>query len=149
MQVILLEKVTNLGQLGDVVRVKDGYGRNYLIPKGKAKRATTANLAEFETRRHELEKVQANVLVNARARAASLEGVRIEIVQKAGVDGRLFGSVGATDIVESLKAKGIEVDKHEIRMPEGHFKQVGEYDVVVSLHADVQAKVIVAVIAES
>ncbi|MDO9188485.1 MAG: 50S ribosomal protein L9, partial [Sulfurimicrobium sp.] len=111
MQVILLEKLANLGQLGDVVKVKDGYGRNFLIPQKKAKRATPANLAEFEAKRAELEKVQAEILAQAQARGEKIKGVTVQIAQKAGVDGRLFGSVTTSDISEALKAQGLEVAK--------------------------------------
>ncbi len=111
MQIILLEKLPNLGQLGDIVKVKDGFARNYLIPKGKAKRATPANVAEFEQRRTELEKAQTDVLSSAQERASKLEGLMVQITQKAGVDGRLFGSVTNFDIAEALKAQGFEVSK--------------------------------------
>ncbi len=147
MQVILLEKLANLGQLGDVVKVKDGYGRNYLIPQKKAKRATPANLAEFETRRAELEKVQAEVLVQAQARAEKINGVTVQIAQKAGVDGRLFGSVTTSDISEALKAQGFEVAKSEVRLPNGPLKQVGDSTVDLSLHTDVTASITVSVVA--
>lgn len=147
MQVILLEKVANLGQLGDVVKVKDGYGRNFLIPQGKAKRATEANLAEFETRRADLEKAQADVLTKAQQRAESLNGVSVEIAQKAGVDGRLFGSVTNTDVAEALTAAGHAVSKSEVRMPQGPIKAIGEYPVTVALHHDVTAEVTVVVVA--
>ena len=146
MQIILLEKVANLGQLGDVVKVKDGYARNFLIPSNKAKRATDANLKEFEVRRAELEKVQAEKLVAAQARAEKLEGARIEIAQKAGVDGRLFGSVGNIDIADAITKSGIEVAKMEVRLPEGPFKAIGEYPVAVALHHDVIANVTVVVV---
>ena len=122
MQIILMEKVINLGQLGDVVKVKNGYARNFLIPQGKAKRATEKNKAEFEVRRAELEKQQAAILADATARAEKLEGQLVKISQKAGVDGRLFGSVTNTDIAEALNAMGFEVAKADIRMPTGHLK---------------------------
>jgi len=147
MQIILLEKVANLGQLGDVVKVKDGYARNFLIPSGKAKRATDANLKEFDARRAELEKVQAEKLVAAQARAEKLEGARIEIAQKAGVDGRLFGSVGNIDIADAITKTGIEVAKMEVRLPEGPFKVVGEYPVTLALHSDVTCDITVTVVA--
>ena len=117
MQVILLEKVANLGQLGDVVKVKDGYGRNFLMPQGKAKRATAKNMAEFEVRRAELEKQQSSNLAQAQQRARKLEGLTMQISQKAGVDGKLFGSVTNVDIAEALKGQGFEVDKAEIGYP--------------------------------
>lgn len=149
MQIILLEKVANLGQLGDVVKVKDGYARNFLIPTGQAKRATEANLKEFEVRRAELEKVQAEKLVAAQARAEKLEGARVEIAQKAGVDGRLFGSVGNADIAEAITKSGIEVAKMEVRLPDGPFKTIGEFAVTVALHHDVLANVTVVVTPEA
>ncbi|PWB47065.1 MAG: 50S ribosomal protein L9 [Nitrosomonadales bacterium] len=147
MQVILLEKLANLGQLGDVVKVKDGYGRNYLIPQKKAKRATPANLAEFEAKRAELEKVQAEVLAQAQARGEKINGITVQIAQKAGVDGRLFGSVTTGDISEALKAQGLEVAKSEVRLPEGPLKQVGDFPVNLSLHTDVTASITVSVVA--
>jgi large subunit ribosomal protein L9 len=147
MQIILLEKVVNLGGLGDVVKVKDGYARNFLIPQGKAKRANAANLAEFEARRVELERVQAEKLTAAQA-AGKLEGVSVEVSRKAGVDGRLFGSVGNADIAEALAAKGFDIDRSAIRMPDGPLKQVGETSLEVSLHADVLASITVVVAAE-
>jgi large subunit ribosomal protein L9 len=145
MQLILLEKVVNLGQLGDIVKVKDGYGRNFLIPQGKAKRATEKNKAEFEVRRAELEKQQAAILADATARAAKIEGITVTIAQKAGVDGRLFGSVTNTDIADALKAQGFEVVKADIRMPTGHLKQIGDYPIVVALHHDAIANITVTV----
>ncbi|MDK2124670.1 50S ribosomal protein L9 [Parachitinimonas caeni] len=148
MQIILLEKVANLGQLGDVVKVKDGYARNFLIPQGKAKRATDAALKEFEARRAELEKRQAEILADAQQRAAKLEGATVSISQKAGVDGRLFGSVTNHDIAEAICASGVQVVKAEVRLPEGPFKAVGEYEVTVALHHDVVANVKVAVVAQ-
>lgn len=149
MQVILLEKVTNLGQLGDVVKVKDGFGRNFLIPQGKAKRATEKNKAEFEAKRAELEKQQAEILAAAQARAAKLEGMTVQITQKAGVDGKLFGSVTNGDIADAIKAQGIEVVKAEIRMPDGHLKQVGDHPITVALHTDVTATITVSVLGAS
>ena len=149
MQLILLEKVVNLGQLGDIVKVKDGYGRNFLIPQGKAKRATEKNKAEFEVRRADLEKQQAAVLADAQSRAEKLEGQLVKISQKAGVDGRLFGSVTNTDIAEALKAMGFEVAKADIRMPTGHLKQIGDYPIAVALHHDAVANITVSVLGES
>lgn len=146
MQVILLEKVVNLGQLGDIVKVRDGYGRNFLIPQGKAKRATPANIEAFEARRAELEKAQADSLSAAQARASQLEGMMLQIEQKAGVDGKLFGSVGNSDIAEALKAQGIEVQKSEIRMPNGPLKQIGDYPLTIDLHSDVKATITVSVL---
>ena len=148
MQVILMEKVANLGELGDVVKVKDGYARNFLIPHGKAKRATDANLKAFESRRAELEKAQAETLKKSQERGAKLEGLTLQITQKAGPDGRLFGSVTNYDIVEALKAQGHEVERAQIRMPQGPLKQVGEYSIQVALHTDVTSSVKVAVLGE-
>ncbi len=149
MQIILLEKVTNLGQLGDVVKVKNGYARNFLVPHGKAKRATPENLAEFEKRRAELEKQQGDILVQAQSRAEKLNGMLVQITQKAGVDGKLFGSVTTADIADALKAQGFEVAKGEIRMPDGPLKQVGDHDVTLGLHSDVTATIKVSVLGET
>ena len=148
MQVILLEKVTNLGELGSVVKVKDGYARNYLIPQGKARRATAENLKAFEARRAELEKAQAATLAKAQERAQKLEGLKVEITQKAGVDGRLFGSVTNYDIVEALGKLGHEIERSNVRMPQGPLKQVGEYPISVALQTDVEATITVAVLGE-
>ena len=150
MQENLMEKVVNLGGLGDVVKVKDGFARNYLIPEGKAKRATSANLKEFEARRAELEKKANEQLTGAQERAAKLEGQKIDIAQKAGVDGRLFGSVTNADIAEGLtKATGVQIKKAEIRMPSGPLKHIGEFPIVLHLHADVEANIVVHVVAEA
>ena len=150
MQVILMEKVVNLGGLGDVVKVKDGFARNFLIPQGKAKRATEKNLKEFEGRRTELERKANEQLTGAQERGAKLEGVKIDVAQKAGVDGRLFGSVTNADIAEGLtKATGVTVKKAEIRMPTGPLKHIGEFPIVVQLHSDVLANVVVHVVAEA
>jgi large subunit ribosomal protein L9 len=148
MQVILLEKVANLGQLGDVVRVKDGFARNYLIPHGKARRATPENLAEFEKRRAELETNQAQALAAAQEKGAKLDALTVQIAQKAGVDGKLFGSVTNFDIAEALGKQGFEVSKSAIRMPQGPLKVVGEHPLKVALHTDVVVTVTVAVVAE-
>jgi large subunit ribosomal protein L9 len=148
MQVILMEKVANLGNLGDVVKVKDGFARNYLIPEGKAKRATPENLKHFEARRAELEKAQNEALSQAKERGAKLESLRLEITQKAGVDGRLFGSVTNYDIVEALEKQGHEVERSQVRMPQGPLKQVGEFPIQVALHTDVTATITVVVIGE-
>jgi len=148
MQVILLEKVANLGQLGEVVKVKPGYARNFLIPTGKAKRATEANLAEFETRRAELEKAQNQMLSTAEERAAKLEGIGVQVAQKAGVDGRLFGSVTNYDISEALKTQGFDVPKAAVRLPDGPLKHIGEYGITLDLHTDVKAHIKVTVVAE-
>jgi len=149
MQIILLEKVANLGNLGDVVRVKDGYARNFLIPTGQARRATEKAVAEFEARRAELEKVQAEKLAAAQALGDKLSGKTIKVSQKAGVDGRLFGSVTNFDIAEGLKAAGFEVAKHQVRLPNGPLKTVGEHPVSLSLHTDVVAEITVAVAGET
>ncbi|WP_415036703.1 50S ribosomal protein L9 [Azonexus sp.] len=148
MQIILLEKVLNLGNLGEVVRVKDGYARNYLIPQKKAKRATPAALAEFEARRAELEKLAAEKLAAAQAVADKLNGVVVSVARKSAMDGRLFGSVGNADIADALKAAGFEVDKAAVRLPEGPLKMIGEFPVEVALHTDVLASVTVNVVAE-
>lgn len=148
MQIILLEKVANLGGLGDVVKVKDGYARNFLIPQGKAKRATEVSLKEFEARRAELEVRQAEILAAAQERAAKLENFSATIAQKAGVDGRLFGSVTNHDIAEAITAAGVEVKKFEVRLPEGPFKQIGEYEVALALHHDVVVTVKLVVVGE-
>jgi large subunit ribosomal protein L9 len=148
MQVILLEKIHNLGQLGEVVKVKEGFARNYLIPQGKAKRATAENIAEFEKRRAELEAGEAKALAEASERAAKVDGLMIQITQKAGVDGRLFGSVTNYDIAEALKALGHLVSKSMIRLPNGPLKQVGDHSIVIDLHADVTAKITVSVLGE-
>lgn len=148
MQIILMEKVVNLGTLGDVVKVKDGYARNYLIPQGKAKRVTPENLAAFEARRAELEKLQAEKLAAAQDKAIKLEGLLLQITRKAGVDGRLFGSVTNADIADALKAQGFEVEKAAIRMPDGLIKQIGDSKLEVSLHTDVLASITVSVLGE-
>lgn len=149
MQVILMEKVHNLGQLGDIVKVKDGFARNFLIPQGKAKRATDSAITEFQGRRTELELQQGKALADAQARAARLEGLMIQITQNAGVDGRLFGSVTNYDIAETLKAQGHEVTKAMVRMPQGPLKQVGDYPITLDLHADVTATITVSVLGET
>lgn len=149
MQVILMEKLANLGNLGDVVKVKDGYARNYLIPQGKAKRATDENLKVFEARRAELEKAQAAALEQAKERGAKLDGLVLKITQKAGVDGKLFGSVTNHDIVDALKAQGHEVERSQIRMPAGALKQAGEFPLQVALHTDVVVTITVSVIGEA
>ena len=150
MQVILMEKVVNLGGLGDVVKVKDGYARNYLIPQGMAKRATQKNLKEFEDRRADLETKANEALTSAQERGGKLEGLKVEIAQKAGVDGRLFGSVTNADIAEGLtKATGVAVKKAEIRMPTGPLKHIGEFPIVIQLHSDVLANVVVHVVPEA
>jgi large subunit ribosomal protein L9 len=149
MQVILMEKMANLGNLGDVVRVKDGFARNYLIPQGKAKRATEENLKAFEVRRVELEKAQAETLARSQERGAKLDGLTIQVTQKAGVDGRLFGSVTNYDIVEALKAQGHEVERAQVRMPAGPIKQVGDTPLQIALHSDVVVTITVSVLGET
>ncbi|MDX3905416.1 MAG: 50S ribosomal protein L9 [Pigmentiphaga sp.] len=150
MQIILLEKVVNLGNLGDVVRVKNGYARNFLIPQKMAKRATQAALQEFEARRAELEKIQAEKLAAAQAVAQRLEGYSVSITQKAGVDGRLFGSVTNFDIATALKAAGFDsVEKAMVRLPNGPLKTIGEFPLEVALHTDVVANITVVVVGET
>ncbi|MBU3724216.1 MAG: 50S ribosomal protein L9 [Burkholderiaceae bacterium] len=149
MQVILLEKVVNLGQLGDVVRVKDGFARNFLIPQGMARRATETAIAEFQARRAELEKAQAEKLAEAQALGGKMAGLVLEISQKAGVDGRLFGSVTNFDIAEALKAKGLSVPKASVRLPNGPLKTVGDHGVQVAPHTDVVVDITVRVIGEA
>jgi len=148
MQIILLEKVINLGNLGDVVKVKDGYARNFLIPKRMAKRATPAAMAEFEVRRIELEKIAADKLAAAQGVADKMAGLKVSVARKAGMDGRLFGSVGNTDIADAIKAAGFDVDKSSIRLPDGPLKAIGEFPLDVVLHIDVLASITVAVVAE-
>jgi large subunit ribosomal protein L9 len=149
MQIILMEKITSLGQLGDVVNVKNGYARNFLIPQGKAKRATDISIAEFEAKRAELEKAQAEILADAQAYAAKLDSLMVQIAQKAGVDGKLFGSVTNADIVDALKTQGFEIDKTMIRMPQGPLKQVGDHPLTIALHSDVLVNITVSVLGEA
>jgi large subunit ribosomal protein L9 len=148
MQIILLEKVVNLGNLGDVVRVKDGYARNFLIPQRKARRATTTAMAEFEAKRAELENAAAAKLAVATASGAKLSGLTVQISQKSGVDGRLFGSVTNSDIAEVLTKQGFAVEKAQIRMPQGPLKIVGDHHISVALHTDVVVDIIIAVLGE-
>jgi len=148
MQIILLDRIANLGMLGEVVNVKDGYARNYLIPTGKAKRATAQAVADFENRRAELEKQQSDRLAVAQALANELQGVSLSIARKAGIDGHLFGSVNGHDVEEALHAHGHPVEKNSVRMPDGPVKTLGEHSVQVVLHADVIAKVTLFVEAE-
>ena len=148
MQIILMEKVVNLGNLGDLVRVKDGYARNFLIPFGKAKRATPAAMKEFEAKRAELEKAAAEKLATAQEFAIRLEGVSVTMARKAGVDGRLFGSVTNHDIAEGLEAMGYKVEKSDIRMPDGPLKAIGETELEVVPHTDIVAKIKVIVVGE-
>ena len=149
MQIILLEKVGNLGNLGDVVKVKDGFARNFLIPTGQARRATANAIKEFEARRAEIEKVQAEKLAAAQALGDKLNGKTVSLGQKAGVDGRLFGSVTNADIAEALKAAGFEVSKQQVRLPNGPVKTTGEHAVSVALHTDVVVDVTVSVVGET
>ena len=149
MQIILLEKVANVGNLGDVVKVKQGFARNYLIPQGKAKRATPDNLKVIEAQRAELEAAAAAKLTAAQELATRLEGLKVQITQKSGVDGRLFGSVTNIDIVEALKGHGIEIEKSAIRLPTGPLKTVGDHPISVALHTDVVSHISVTVIGET
>ena len=148
MQIILMEKMANLGQLGDVVKVKNGYARNFLIPQGKAKRATESNKAEFAVRRVELEAAEQAKAAEAQTRADKFNGLTVQIVQKAGVDGKLFGSVTASDIVAALALQDFAVEKTQVRMAEGHLKQIGDYPVTIALHSDVTAHITVSVLGE-
>lgn len=148
MQVILMDKVVNLGSLGDVVKVKDGYARNFLIPTGRARRATQVNMDAFAAQKAELEHAAAQKLVEAQGRAGKMEGFSVTVSQKAGVDGRLFGSVSNADIADALKAQGHDVTKAEVHLPEGPFKTIGEYAVVLGLHHDVTANITVVVVGE-
>ena len=149
MQIILLEKVVNLGQLGDVVKVREGYARNYLIPQGKARRATEAAIKEFEGRRADLEKAQADKLSAAQSVGEKLNGLAVQVSQKAGVDGRLFGSVTNADIAEALGKAGFQVAKAQVRLPNGPLKAVGEFPVSVAAHTDVVVEITVKVVGET
>ncbi len=148
MEVILLQKVANLGNIGDKVKVKPGYGRNFLLPQGKATAATAANLAAFEARRTEFEAKAAGDLDSARSRAAKLEGHKLTITAKAGNEGKLFGSIGTGDIAEAFGRDGLEVARSEVRMPNGQIRMVGEHHVTVHLHADLDVEIPVTVVAE-
>ncbi|MBQ0833681.1 MULTISPECIES: 50S ribosomal protein L9 [unclassified Marinobacter] len=147
MEVILLEKVANLGTLGDKVKVKSGYGRNFLLPYGKAAPATEANLKAFEERRAELEKAAADKLATAQSRAEALEGASFTVTSKAGDEGKLFGSIGVRDIADVITAAGTEVEKSEVRLPEGPLRVTGEYEIELHLHSDVDVTVTLAVVA--
>jgi large subunit ribosomal protein L9 len=149
MQVILLDKVVNLGGLGEIVKVKDGYARNFLIPQGRARRATEANKAEFEAKRVELEKAAAAKLADMQKQGEKLGGTTVKLTQKAGVDGRLFGSVTNSDIAEELNKQGYKVAKSQVRMPNGPIKTVGDSSVSVALHTDVVVDITVTVLGES
>jgi len=148
MDVILLEKVANLGSLGDKVKVKAGYGRNFLLPYGKAVAATADNLKAFEERRAELEKAAAEKLAAAQARGEALEGASVTITSKAGEEGKLFGSIGVRDIADAITATGTDVEKSEVRLPEGPLRVVGEYEIELQLHSDVTVQINLAVVAE-
>lgn len=148
MQVILLEKIDNVGSLGSLVTVKAGYARNFLLPQGKAEMATPANIEAFEARRAELEAQQAKALSEAQSRAAKLEGVSVTVTSRSGTEGKLFGSVGTEEIRQAISAAGAEVEKKEIRLPEGPLRIVGEHPVTVHLHADVDVEVTVNVVGE-
>ena len=149
MQIILLEKIANVGNLGDVVKVKNGFARNFLIPQGKAKRATPENLKAIEAKRSELEAAANAKLVAAQSLAEKLEGQNVRITQKAGVDGRLFGSVTNVDVVEALKSQGFEIEKAMVRMPEGPLKHVGEFPLTIAPHTDVVAHISVTVVGDT
>lgn len=148
MDIILLEKVENLGNLGDKATVRPGYARNYLIPQGKAKYATPENIAEFEARRAELEMAAADALIAARARKEKLEELELSVTAKAGGEGKLFGSVGAADIAAAVTAAGVEVRKREVRLPEGPLRQTGEYEIGLHLHTEVNASVKLLILPE-
>ena len=148
MQIILMEKVVNLGGLGDIVKVKDGYARNFLIPQGKARRATPANMAEFEKKRAELEAAEKAALAAAQEQGAKLEGLMVQITQKAGVEGRLFGSVTNHDIVDALKAQGFEVERAAVRLPQGPLKMIGDHQVAIALNSDVVVNITISVLGE-
>lgn len=148
MEVILLEKIANLGNLGDKVSIKAGYGRNYLVPRGKAVPATAAKIAEFEARRAELEQAAAEKLLSAQSRAEALSKLQVVITHKAGDEGKLFGSVGTQNIAEAIAAAGVDVARQEVRLPEGAIRHIGDYEIDIDLHTDVVAKVSIKVAAE-
>ncbi len=148
MEVILLEKVANLGNLGDKVTIKNGYGRNYLIPQGKAVVATAAKIKEFEVRRAELEKQAAEKLAAANARGEALSKLQVSIAHKTGDEGRLFGSVGTQNIAEAVTAAGVKIEKHEVRLPNGVIRNIGEYDIAFNLHTDVVVTLPIKIVAE-
>jgi large subunit ribosomal protein L9 len=149
MEVILLDRVENLGKLGDKVNVRQGYGRNYLIPKGKAARVTPENLAEFEARRAELERQAADELTRAEGRKKALDGQRFEIKARAGGEGKLYGSIGTGDVADAITAAGLDVERREVRLPgAGAIRELGEYEVGLHLHTDADASVTIAVVAE-
>lgn len=148
MQVILLQRIANLGKLGDTVNVKSGYGRNYLVPQGKALPATQANIEKFEARRAELEKQEAQELAEANKRAEALQDVNVIIRAKSGDEGKLFGSIGTRDIADALTKSGLPVDRSEVKLPEGALRNVGEYNVDIQLHHDINASILVTILAE-
>ena len=148
MEVILLEKIRKLGGLGDQVKIKAGYGRNYLLPQGKAVPATADNIAKFEAKRAELEKTEAEVLNTIKIRAAKLSSLRVTIRRKAGDEGKLFGSVGTVDIAEAARSAGVELSKQEVKLPAGPFRLTGEYDVGINLHSDIDANIKVIIVPE-
>ena len=149
MEVILLEKIANLGDLGERVTIKSGYGRNYLLPQGKAVAATAAKIAEFEQRRAELEKVAADKLEAAQSRADGISKLEVVITQKAGDEGKLFGSVGTQNIADAIAEAGAKVEKHEIRLPEGVIRQIGEYDITIHLHTDIDVVLPIKIVPEA
>lgn len=149
MQIILMEKVANLGKLGEIVNVKRGYARNYLIPQGKATRATETSIADFELKRAELEKNQATTFAAAEALAEKIDGLMIQITQKTGSEGKLFGSVTSANIAEALETQGFSIEKSMIRMPQGQLKQVGDHPVSIVLHSEVNAQITVSILGES
>ena len=149
MQIILLEKVINLGGLGDIVKVKDGYARNFLIPQGKAKRATAENITMLEGKRAELEAAQGEKLATAQAQSEKLAGLMVQITQKSGVDGRLFGSVTNADVAEALEAQGFKVEKSQVHMPNGPLKMIGDHHVTVQLHTDVKVDITISVLGDN
>jgi large subunit ribosomal protein L9 len=148
MQIILLDKVINLGNLGEVVRVKDGYARNFLIPSGRARRATDAAKKEFESKRAELESAASAALAAAQAQAAKIDGFLLQVTRKAGEDGKLFGSVTNFDIVEALQAQGFQIERSHIRLPQGPLKQIGDTQIAIALHPDVVVTITVSVLGE-
>lgn len=149
MEVILLEKVSNLGNLGDRVKIKSGYGRNYLVPQGKAVPATATKIAEFEARRAELEKIAADRLAEANKRGEALGKIEVVIAHKAGDEGKLFGSIGTHAIADAITAKGVKVEKAEVRLPNGAIRHTGNFDVAIHLHTDVEVTLAIKVIAEA
>jgi large subunit ribosomal protein L9 len=148
MEIILLEKIPNLGTLGDKVTVRPGYGRNFLIPQGKAVVATAEKIKQFEERRADLEKKAADALAAAEARAATIAALAVTIAHKAGDEGRLYGSIGTRDIADAVTAQGVAVEKHEVRLPTGAIRQVGEYTIGIQLHGDVTASLALTIVAE-